>query len=79
MKVSQPNYSSPGYCRTVGSDGRINTVDAPRGPHIVGSAYQVHLRRPKGAGADAADAQLIALALEVQSTAAAAGDEPLLW
>ena len=71
VPVPQPNST-----RTAGGDGRINTMDAARGPHIVGAAHQVHPWRPEGSGADAADTQPIALALEVQSPAAAAGDEP---
>ena len=71
VPVLQPNSS-----RAAGCDGRIRTVDAARGPHIVGAAHQVHPGRPEGPGADAADAQPLALTLKVQSAASAAGDEP---
>ena len=62
VPVLELNYSWPAG---VGRDGRIDTVDARRGPHVIGAAHEVYLWCPKWAGADAADTQRIALALEV--------------
>jgi len=43
---------------------------------MIGAAHQVHSWRPKWTNTDTADPQRIALALEVQSAAAPAYDEP---
>jgi hypothetical protein len=51
-------------------------VDAPCGAHMVGLAKQIHPRCPNQANVDAANAQRVALALEVQAAAATADNEP---
>ena len=72
LPVLQSYYSWPALHRC---DGRIDTVNGCRSPHVIGAAYQIHSWRPKGANADPTDAQRIALALEVQGAAAPAYNE----